>query len=512
MGAATVIAVNVTDLGRKNAIDRTLLGLVGETMDAMIRAKVAANLATADVAISVPMPGIMPNDWNRTRDAIRAGYEAAEAAKDHLLPLALDDEHWRIARDRRHDATVTRLPKPSFIRIDGAGSSDTARMERRLAALQDVDVDIDAIEQSLNELGGMDRYETVTWSIGADGGRTGLVFHALPKANGPPFVFLGATLENTTSNDFRFGVGARYLAFDVLGDGSELRLDLTLGSEPGARAAWYRPIGATPFFIEPIAQANTSRVSIISDDRIMAEYGRRRIAAGIDLGMNPGRVSEIRLGIRGGRSDANVRLGAPDLPEIDGTEVTANGMWTYDTQDDPLLPSRGIHLVSTLTRYLRSPAAPLHSDRSSENLTQFESVATWFSPLRGNSGRRVFAFAGAGTSFDGHPLVIDQFSLGGPARLTAFGFGEARGDHYGYAGAGYMHRVFRLPDFLGRSVFAAGWIETGSAFDHPSDAKIAGHASGTIIADTLIGPIFAGASAGIDGKSRFYIGIGRILK
>jgi len=189
-----------------------------------------------------------------------------------------------------------------------------------------------------------------------------------------------------------------------------------------------------------------------------------------------------------------------------------HGTWTYDTQDDPLLPARGIHAVSKLTRFLEAPSPAISSDRSSRNVTMFEATATWFAPLGADRSRRVFAFGGVGTSFDGRPLIIDQFSLGGPARLTAFGIGEARGDHYAYAGAGYLRRVFRLPDFLGRSLFAGGWIESGSAFDRVANADIVGHASAAVIADTLIGPIFAGASAGIDGKSRFYIGIGRVFR
>ena len=507
-----VIAVNVADLGRKHSIDTSLLGLVAETMDAMIRASASANLAAADLEITVPMPGVQPGDWHRARDLIRAGYDAAEARKDALLPLAVSDDLWGRARDARRDKTLTRLPRPAFVRVEGAGLFDTARIERRLAAFRDRDLDIDAIETSLSELGGIDRFETVTWRIESSGGRDGLVITALPKLYGPPFLFLGATLENTTSNDFHFGVGARYLAFDVLGSGSELRVDGALGSEPGMRIAWYRPVGTTPFFLEPIAHASTTRISVAEGDRIHAEYGRRRVLAGLDLGFNPGRVDEVRLGIRAGRTDANVRLGDPDLPDINGDDVVVHGTWTHDTQDDPLLPSRGLHLVSTLSHVLDAPRPAVSTGRSSTSVTQFESVATWFTPVGRDRGRRVFAFAGAGSSFDGHPLVLDQFALGGPARLTAFGTGEVRGDHYAYLGAGYLRRVFRLPDFLGRSVFAGGWIESGSAFDEAARARMAVHGSVSVIADTLIGPMFAGASAGVDGKSRFYVGIGRIFR
>ncbi|MBY0495840.1 MAG: patatin-like phospholipase family protein [Cyanobacteria bacterium] len=511
MGATKVIAINVADLGRKNAIDGTLLGLVAETMDAMIRANGAANLAAADVAITVPLDGYSPNDFARTRDLIRAGYDAAEAAKDRLLPLAVDEAQWHSWQTARRDRTLTRLPVPAFVRVDGAGPTDTARMQRRLALLRNAEIDFAAIELGLNELGGLDRFETVTWALADDNGQPGLVFSALEKSHGPPFLFLGATLENTTSNEYRFGVGARLLAFDVLGSGTELRVDGALGSEPGIAASWYRPVGSTPFFIEPLVGARTRRLSIIEDSTIIADYGRRRLVAGLDLGFNPGRLSEIRIGARMGRSDARVRIGDSRLPEISGPESSLVATWTYDGQDDPLLPSRGAHIVTTATHILRAPDVSGANLRSGENVTMAEASATWFRSIARDRTRRIFAVGGVGRTLAGTPIVLDQFALGGPARMTAFGIGEARGDHYAYAGAGYLHRMFRLPDFLGRSIFVGGWTEAGSAWQKGRDANITVHGSAGVIADTLLGPIFAGMSAGIDGESRFYIGIGRIF-
>ena len=161
------------------------------------------------------------------------------------------------------------------------------------------------------------------------------------------------------------------------------------------------------------------------------------------------------------------------------------------------------------------PRSPRHHSATAgdgESVTMAEGSLTWFRPLRRDRTRRLFVVGGAGHTFEGSPLEIDQFALGGPARMTAFGIGEARGDHYIYAGGGYLHRLFRLPDFLGRSVFAGGWVESGSAWDRGGDADLTVHGSVGIIADTLIGPVFAGMSAGIKGESRFYIGIGRIFR
>jgi hypothetical protein len=82
-------------------------------MDAMIRANAAANLAAADVTITVALDGYSPNDFGRTRDLIRAGYDAAEAARARLLPLAVDEAQWQ--------AWLDRPPRPDGIAAAGAG-------------------------------------------------------------------------------------------------------------------------------------------------------------------------------------------------------------------------------------------------------------------------------------------------------------------------------------------------------------------------------------------------------
>jgi len=138
-------------------------------------------------------------------------------------------------------------------------------------------------------------------------------------------------------------------------------------------------------------------------------------------------------------------------------------------------------------------------------------VVSWFRSLNRNKSKRVFLAGGAGTSFDGHPLAIHQFPLGGPLHLSAFNIGERRGDHFVLATGGYLHQIGRLPDFLGRSLFLGGWLEAGSAFNDLDDANVASHVGLGLIGDTLIGPVFTSIGLGFDGAFRFYVGIGRIF-
>jgi hypothetical protein len=86
MGAARVIAVNVGDLSDPDSVSSTMLGVAGDTLDAMMRASTRRALISADVLINVPLKQYGSLDWRRAAALIDEGYRAAEAMRDQLLP------------------------------------------------------------------------------------------------------------------------------------------------------------------------------------------------------------------------------------------------------------------------------------------------------------------------------------------------------------------------------------------------------------------------------------------
>ena len=93
-----------------------------------------------------------------------------------------------------------------------------------LAPYVGVPLDVDALERDIAIVAGLDRYQTVTWRLMQDAARgVGLRVQGRVKVYAPPFLMLGVNLENTTSSDFRITATARYLAFDIVGSGSELQ-------------------------------------------------------------------------------------------------------------------------------------------------------------------------------------------------------------------------------------------------------------------------------------------------
>lgn len=508
MGAEVVIAVDV-GYQATASVDYSLFGLMGGTVDAMMRANTRRAIASADLTIFVDVKGFGSLDWRRSEELIQRGYAAAAAESDRLLPYALGDEEWAAWVARREARRRRGLPAPTFIATAGLAPADAALVRRTLARHVGALVDLTGLEADLAELSGLDRYSTIGWQIVGAPGREGLLVRGHEKAYAPPFMMLGVNLQNTTSDDFIVQLAGRYLAFDVAGSGSELRIDGTIGSNPSAAISLYRPLRGSHVFVRPFAGFSQSVLNFVEEETVVAKYRERRAVIGGDFGVTVGRVSEISAGLRAGRLSATIEAGDPGLPELAGLETQFQARWLFDSQDSPAVPSRGTRAAVALAHVFRAPEAA-GVPRSNDRLTQMEGGASSFWSL--NRRNRFFIVAAGGTSFHDEPLPTSQFTVGYPFRLDAFTVGERRGNHYGVVTAGLLRQYGRLPDFLGGPIFAGVWFENGAVFDRTSDIDFNTQAGLGVMMDTLVGPVLLGTGIGFDGGWRTFVGVGRVFR
>ncbi len=408
------------------------------------------------------------------------------------------------------------LPPPAFIESDGFATNDTTRLNTLLARHVGVPLDIDAFEADIAIVAGLDRYETVTWRMTRDAARGyGLRVHGRAKAYAPPFLMLGMNLENTTSSDFRITATARYLAFDVLGSGSELRIDGTIGSDPHLAAELYRPLGPTPLFVAPYAG--------VGSDDVQSDRQRRGDCA-VPSNRLPCRA-ERRSEPRGAERSAAGRLcrahdrvdrwwGTRDFRSCGARRAGARwcGVWTRRTvrlcQAAGCCPRCGCRACST------APTSRCRA-RASISKRRRPSCRRW----RIGSGASVHAIACSstaafGTSFDDVPLPTDQFALG-----AAF---QARRVRYGrVARAGLLLRRDRLATCGKLAGCRTSWADRSSreAGSKTATPSTNGHWPGWrtngavgLVMDTLVGPVMVAGSWGFDGRWRTYLGVGRTFR
>ncbi len=91
-----------------------------------------------------------------------------------------------------------------------------------------------------------------------------------------------------------------------------------MGSNPSLGMEWYQPLGKTPLFFAPYGGAAKLTYNVIEDDSVVARYDQSILKAGLNVGVNLGAFSDIRLGAYIGRLDANVEVGDPGLPSLSG--------------------------------------------------------------------------------------------------------------------------------------------------------------------------------------------------
>jgi NTE family protein len=508
MGADVVVAINVGYMGDTRTVSRSLLGLMSQTVDVMMQASTRTSMQGADVIINPALQSFTSLDWRRSTELAAEGYRAADALKGTLLPFALDETEWAAYQERRRARRKTSWPIPQFASVAGAVTADRTRIEEMLGARAGQPLDVDALEADLETLTGLDRYEAVDWQLQEVDGRTALGVAVREKAHAPPFLMLGLNLQNTTRDDFAFQLAARYFAFDVVGSGSELRVDAAIGAQPGLGAELYRPI-RSPLFLAVGTGVRRQTLSFVHEDVIVARYSETRTSAEVDMGVNLGRESDVRAGLSYGRLNAKVEAGDPGLPELHGTETRLRVRWRRDGQDSPVVPSQGIRSLATIDHILDTPELQgASTERSNDDITKAEVSASMFWSPRDR--HRAFLTTAAGTTW-GHPLATEQFELGTPLRLGAYTIGELRGEHYGVIAIGYLHGIARLPDFLGGPIFLGGWLENGSAFDDLDSADFRTNASVGAIADTLVGPMLLGGSLDFRGAWRYYVAVGRLF-
>jgi len=511
-GAGRVIAINVGDIADREGVSTTMFGVAGEAIDAMMRASTRRVLAAADVVINIPLGRYKSLDWRRSAELIAEGYGAAERMRDQLLPFAVGEAEFEAWRRARHDRRRSALPQPAFIELDGFAANDATRLQALFARHVGRPIDVSVMEHDLASVAGLDRYETVTWQLIKEARGVGLRIRGRVKTYAPPFMMLGLNLENTTSTDFRTTATARYLTFDTVGSGSELRIDGTAGSEPSVALELYRPFGTSLLFVAPYAGAGRRTFNFIDHDEVVARYTQTVARVGFNVGVNLGGRSDVRLGTYAGRSNASIAVGDPGFPELRGRETGAELVWRLDTQDSATVPSRGLAAEARFSRVFDGPDVAVSGEtlEYDASVTQFSAIANQF--WRAGPRGRLFAYGAIGTSFDGHPLPTNQFALGAPFRLGAFSAGELRGPRYYVATGGYLRQVARLPDFMGGHVFAGGWLENGDAFERWSDARWRSNGGIGVLADTLIGPVLVAGSWSFDGRWRTYVAIGRTFR
>ena len=502
MGADVVIAVNLSagkELSAINGADDVLM----RTITTVIIANSRRGMEAADVAVEPRLNGLSSMDWGKMREFIKMGYEAAEMQSDFLSALAVDEETWREWKRNRQDRRRTKILVPAGIEVSGTSEDHVKQILKRLSKHVGIPLNLDALEKDLRDLIGTGRFESFRYEYTLRQGEPFLRIIVVEKPYKQPFVDMAFLLEadSVRAEHVEINARTRLTWFDLLGEGSEARLDLGFGTELHLLAELYKPFGDSSWFIAPALFLDQNSSHIFRDGTRVTDYKTTQSGLVLDLGYSFGYKAEARLGYGIGYQDINLKIGEALAEELDGSMRWMRLKWVYNNADDPILPRRGTHWESEIKWFSSAPAA-------TDPFGLAESTLILNFPAKDRD--KTFFRLSAGSSFGGDSPLAQEYKLGGPFRLGTYGFDEFHGENYLLGNVGYLKYLFELP-LTGRGVYLGWWLEFGDVFDDWSEVDLELALSTGIICPTVFGPIYLGASYGNGANEVFYLGVGKIF-
>jgi NTE family protein len=503
MGAEIVIAVHLERAPVEAKDIQSVFSVLDHSVNAVLDENELRSLEHADAVISIPLSEFRMRDYEKSDQIMKRGYEATNAHARLLEAFGLSETDWQERQQVREARKRSDVPTPQFIEVEGTNPHEATDVSRYVKRFQGRPVDPVKLDEVLTRLTGVGRYDSAGYRLIEKNGQTGLLINVVEKNYAPPMFQTAFEVDGSQSGNVDFTMGTRFTFMDVAGFRSEWRTDVLLGNTYGIQTELFRPFHAeSRWFIAPHAEASDITFQIYAKNDPLADYRIYRTNIGADIGYSFGRFSELRVGYEIGSLNTKLRLGAPEIPSVQGRVGQTHLRYLLDHTDDPVIPRRGFSAESNFRWFDQSPGAKTGFPAMDLKLGYFQPITQPAS---------IFLETEGGTTFGSSSTGVPQFFLGGPVRLSAYGQNEFQGNQYYLLRAGYLHDLLTLPPFLGKKVYAVANYEIGKMYGVTTSTEFPNDVAAGLLAETALGPFFIGGSVGDSGHRKWFFQLGRVF-
>ena len=502
MGAQVVISSYLDSGPPDPASLNSLTGVAGRNISIMVAANEVRSLKNSDVVISSGVSKFGSLEFSSSEDIIPIGYKAAQLMAPELEKYALNDADWSAYVAQRQARRRTTVPVPQFVEIYGVTGMQQSDIDVRFEKFAGKPIDSDQIEKSIADLQGTGLYSTINYNIVERNNKEGLLIRPFNKTYGPPFMNFGLTILANDSNDVQLGLGLRATFYNLVGPGSELRLDGAVGQPAGLRGEFFKPLKAgSRAFVAPQAYLAHQVNPYFQGNQQLEQYKEKRNGLGVDLGYQFNARTELRIGEDVQWFSERRTIGTAAPMNFSLTPFISKVKFQYLGQNDMMVPTKGTEVLSTYNYYTARP-------NGTGGYSQLTGRVEHFIPIR---SRGFLTLAGeGGTSFGADNLGLAGLTLGGPLRLSAYARNELRGTDSFLGQLGYLHRIAQLNPVFADTIYAGGFYEIGKMYGaNAQTPSLPNDFSAALVIKTLFGPVFAGLSIGDSDHRKWYFGLGR---
>ena len=499
-----VIAVNISTPAMKREAISSALTVGTQLINFLGKANVErqiASLGPRDVLIAPELGDISAGSFNRAGDAIRVGEEAARALAQSLSRYSLPPAEYEALR-RRQIAESKPVGAVDEIRFEGLRRTNPEALRALLETKPGEPLTEEKVGADLRRIYGRGDYESVDYRIQEESGRRVMVIQPVEKEWGPNYFRFGLGLATDFQGENNFNLLAQYRNTWLNRLGGEWLTEAQVGRQTFLATEFMQPVEERGrWFVAPYARVGNEFRYVFSGDDKVAEYQTKETRVGLDGGSYLGTWGEARLGLVWRRVDAHTETGLPILPDVDETTAGLRALFLVDQLDNAWFARSGYRLAAAA--YAADEG--LGSDRNYQRLDgELTAVRSW--------GAHTVNFKiSGGTDFHSDMPAYENFTLGGPLRLSGYRIDQFSGRQFGFSRLMYYNRAIHLPDILGSGVFVGASIEAGQMQGRAGSQSTTGTLwSGSVFlaASTFAGPAYFGFGFGETGHYSLYLLLG----
>ena len=502
MGVDVAIVVDIGTPLRNRKQLATVVDVLNQSITLMTRRNSEEQLAAVgpdDILIQPPLASYGSTDFGSAREMIEAGYRATRILEARLAVLRQPegDSDLAVARSPRQ-----RTPVITAIRVENDSKVSDEVIRYYIRQPVGEPLELDRLQTDMGTLYGLDYFDRVQYRVVHKGDDHTLVINARGKRGGTDYLRLGLNLSDDMRGDSAFNLGASYRVNGINQLGAEWLTRAQIGDQQELYSEFYQPLDTgSRYFIAPYLDMGSQNIEATLDNDPIAEYRLERYGFGLNLGRQIGTYGEVRLGIGKAWGEANVRIGAQDLPKVSFNEGFYDLKYSFDTLDNVYFPHSGEDISLTLRQYDEA----LDSDQGYRqwefNLDKAIShgADTWV--LGGRYGR----------TLDEAPVVTSSFVVGGARQLSGFRQDSVSGQNISLLRMVYYRRLTPrayLP--LDFPLYLGGSLERGRAWnnDNEFDSGYINAASIFLGIETPLGPLNFSYGANSENQKALYLNLG----
>jgi NTE family protein len=459
------------------------------------------SLGSRDVLINSKLGDIGAGSFDRIGEAMPIGEKAARQATESLRRYSLSQEAYT-----RHLAAREKPKADSkavaFVRIENQSKVSDAVISSHITAKPGEPLNIARLEQDIQQLYGLEIFESVRYELVEENGMTGVIIQARERPWGPGYLQAGMITSSNFEGDAAFRFGMTYTLTQINALNGELRFGAQIGDEPALFAEIFQPLDpAARYFVSGKAGYLTRNINLFdSDGNNIAEARAQAYELELGAGRQFGTWGEARLGYRYETGNIDVGVGAP-TPDHDFDTGQFFLRLTDDKLDSVYFPTKG-HVGKAEWRISRE-------DFGAD--TDFDQVSLGFNYAYSWGRNTLLGGVNVETTLDNNAPIQSLYRLGGFLKLSGLAQDQLTGQQAGLARLIYMRRINDIQFF---KAYAGASLELGNVWQDSSDIGFddtifAG--SAFIGADTPIGPIYLGYGHTDTGDGSLYLFLGPLF-